>query len=220
MEIKKSYELRQFGNKVVLIGFTLSPSFGYQECKMKVLVEADELVEKEHVLSPNDFFFVLRVGEEFVLCRDVGGYIYISWPCKDYKLLYPDVLFFYQNIWYRWTPEQHGNNEQIGNYVWDDFHNMFVLNQNHPEVPFVLHYYEDGKHKKMACKEFDPLVDELHGINDKYIGATHYDVMKIIDEKGETLWLSIKQELIISPLVARKPEYHFIFSQKPQIATK
>ena len=80
MEIKKNYELHKFGNKIVLLGSGLCPSpTGGSEWKTKVLLEADELIAHSEVrLSANDTFFIMRVGENFAICRDIDGQMYVS----------------------------------------------------------------------------------------------------------------------------------------------
>lgn len=220
MEVKKCYELRQLGNKVVLIGFTLSPCFGTTECRMNVLLEADELIEKsQYRISDNDYFFLLRVDKKFVLCRIIANQIYVSPPFEEYKYLHPDLLIL-QDVWMKWMPTERESMLPLGNYIWDNFPIMFAYRQNNVEASTILSYYEDGMLKRMECKKFMRLDDKLKGINSTMFSNPHYDVLSLVDMKGRTLWLSIEHE--IGPLCAcsgqykpRSVKYHFIFSLKP-----
>jgi len=207
MEIKKSYELRQIDDKVVIVGYCASPLKVWQECNMVVRLVADELVEKsEQRLSASDSIFVMRVGEEFVICRDVKGKLHISPKCSEFRLVHNDILFFYHS-WYLWTPfdeENYCTQEALGAPVLEGFYELFLLKHDpiiHEGSPYTLNYYEDGSLVSMKCENFMQTAKNwqeaecVPPVGSFTYNRTYCNIALIVDENGKQFWLSIKEEL-------------------------
>lgn len=206
MEIKKSYELRQIDDKVVVLGYCASPLNIWQECNMVVRLVADELVEKsEQRISANDSIFVMRVGKEFVICRDIRGKLYISPPCIEFRLVHNDVILL-SDSWYLWTPleEESGHpTEDLGTQFWNYFYEMFLYRHTHIHEgpPYVLKYYEDGSLVRMKCEHFIQMAKNqqdaecIPPAGSFAYERTYCNVARVVDEKGKVLWLSIKEEI-------------------------
>lgn len=206
MEIKKSYELRQIDDKIVVLGYCASPLKVWQECNMVVRLVADELIEKsEQRISDDDSIFVMRVGEEFVICRDVKGKLHISPKCSEFRVVHNDVILL-SDSWYLWTPwdeERDCAIEDLGTEVLEGFYELFLYRHTyiHEGPPFVLKYYEDGSLVRMKCENFMQTAKNwqeaecIPPFGSFAYERTYCNVARVVDEKGKVLWLSIKEEI-------------------------
>lgn len=228
MEIKKSYELRQIDDKVVVLAYCASPLKVWQECNMVVRLVADELIEKsEQRISANDSIFVMRVGKEFVICRDIKGRLYISPPCIEFRLVHNDVLLL-SDSWYLWTPwdeERDCAIEDLGTEVLEGFYEMFLYRHTYiyEGPPYILKYYENGSLVRMKCKHFLHMAENwqeaecIPPLGLFVTERTFCNIARVVDEKGKVLWLSIKEELEADCSSSHefrgyKHIYHYLFT--------
>jgi hypothetical protein len=212
MKIEKNYELRRCGNKLVLRRLCLSQSY-----EMKTVLVADELVDNEK--SVNGYpFFVLRKGNEFVLCWEICDELQISEPCCKYLVHGHDILFQKESVraWYMWSASS--NEPILLGFPIGSFMELFV---KHIDTGFMLYYYEDGAWCSKTCFEYE-LLDDTIKPEVAFSNKMFSNVLKIKTEEGE-LYLSIKKEFgrryhymgVHGPDFTQSVSYKFIFSNEP-----
>jgi len=199
MEIKKSYELRQVGPKIVLLMMN-APDY-----QLKARLCADETVSRYHgVVVPekvgSDQFFVLRNGETFSLCWEKHNTLEFIEGCTDFRVLEDTLLFEKDNLWYWWISAASAEQKHPLGIDLNLLGNAFILSDKNA---YLFIYFEDGAHMKCKrCLSYEVLSPEL--LSNSFLHEELFpDVLKIITADEGALYVSIKKK--------KGPVYHHMY---------
>lgn len=186
MELKKDYELRRYGSKIILR--QIDPA----TYDFKTIMVADELIEEKQ-----KHLFVLKNQDYCALFRERNNQLFSVRKCRDYKIE-ADRILVLMDIWYWWTDEfeltplgrQLGKNDLI-----------FVLRA---EEKFVLSYFSEGEFVQIKGVNIEELAA-------KEIFCLEADVAKIETEQGwKFISILSRREAVYYPGM-RFSEYRTVF---------
>lgn len=214
MEIKKSYELRQVGEQLVLRMMS-APDF-----EMKKVLTADELVavkyENGNPLTKigNTPFFVLRQGETFVLCWEKRNKLQIVTDCQKYAVFEDTLLLERDNVWYWWIAASDADQlYPLGKKIFA-IGPAFILQDG--EAMLFLYFEGGAKLQTKRCFGYEVLAKEMR-VTDLLHTELFVDVLKLDTAEGEQ-FLSIEKKT--GPSYAHmggidkgKVTYHFKFAK-------
>lgn len=194
MEIKKDYELRKCGSKIV-VRQLVPPAYEF-----KTLLVADEQIS-----SPRADLIVLKAEGHYAFLREKDDRLCSVRGCRDYDLKGSNILVL-QDIWYWWTEDFKllPLGDPVGEGHW-----AFIRKE---QDQFVLSFFSEEKFKQVNGTDFQAL-------DGKKIFCLQADVAKMkID--GVCRYLCIASQTKRRPFLKTKlPEYQdvckVIFSPVP-----
>ena len=160
-EIKKDYELRNVGNKIVLRQMC-APTY-----EMKTILVADEILDVKGGL------FVLKYNERFFcLCREdeKNHCLYVRTAVDDYQLWGEGFLYAQNGTWHLWQDDFQV--KILGKIVGNLF---FALKQ--PNKTYLLNYFQGAKLFQKECLNYQKS-------ESKNFGGLEADILKIQLEDG------------------------------------
>ena len=216
MEIKKSYELRQVGPKIVLL-MMHAPDYQF-----KVLLKADKLLSS---FDGNDIpqklgtgqFFVLQTGRTYALCWERHDTLEFIEGCADFKIFEDTLLFCKAGCWYWWNASVSAEEKHPLGTDLNLFHQAFIQADKNA---YLLMYFEDGTNLKCKrCLSYEVLDSNL--LTHTFLSHELYsDVLKIVTADEGTLYVSIEKEKGPSyrhmhGTTEGRVTYRFLFNKEP-----
>jgi len=193
MEIKKSYELRQVGNQLVLRQMA-APDF-----EMNVVLTADELVlSKDGNELPsrvsNMPFFVLRQGDLFVLCWEKNFQLQTVTQCHDFCIFGETLLIKKEDdIWYWWTSVD-GKDQlyELGKKVLSIGPAFMLFDQT--DNTFFFMYFEDETNLKSKHCLFYEVLQKKEIYPNSFLNEELFPDVLRLDTKEGSLFVSITKK--------------------------
>ena len=147
-EIKKDYELRKVGNKIVLRQMCAP------EYEMKTILAADE------ILDISDKVFALKYNEKFFcLCREdkKGHFLHMVTVVEKYEILGEQILYSQNGTWHLWQDDFQvkilGTALDLGCF-------LFVLKMFEGKLwngKYIFSYFQNGKLCQKECSDYQKL---------------------------------------------------------------
>lgn len=205
MKIKKCYELRRAGEKIILRHLAV-PDY-----EMKTVLVADEiLVIDDFKTEEYVELFILKYGEKFALCFGRENMLSVVKDCDDYYCRNNNLFYCIDNVWSVLTSDLSA--KTLGNRINKDW-DIFVEEQ---EEGMFINYYSKDLLFSVPCLDYEVLAG--YGIEDLPL-----DIIKLKTKDGD-LFMSLRVRPIpvyASTLYAKprvlptiKMETEVIFSEK------
>ncbi len=202
-EIKKDYELRKVGNKIVLRQMSI-PDY-----EMKTTLVADE------ILDVSDNVFALKYNEKFFcLCREdkKGHLLHTVSIVEKYEILGEQIVYSQNGTWHLWQEDFHvkilGKAEDLNNF-------LFVLKVFEGKLwsgKYIFSYFQNGKLCQKECSDYEKLASQS-------AQGLEADIMKIRLKDGWRFVSCMRRCKMSEHLGMKIPESTFetkiIFTESP-----
>ena len=202
-EIKKDYELRKVGNKIVLRQMS-APDY-----EMKTVLAAEE------ILDISDKVFALKYNEKFFcLCREdkEGHLLHTMSVVEKYEILGEQILYSQNGTWHLWQEDFAvkilGKAEDLNNF-------LFVLKVFEGKLwsgKYLFSYFQNEKFCQKECSDYEKLVSQS-------AQGLEADIMKIRLKSGWRFVSCMRRRKMSEHLGMKLPESTFetkiIFTESP-----
>ena len=202
-EIKKDYELRKVGNKIVLRQMS-APDY-----EMKTVLAAEE------ILDISDKVFALKYNEKFFcLCREdkEGHLLHTMSVVEKYEILGEQILYSQNGTWHLWQEDFAvkilGKAEDLNNF-------LFVLKVFEGKLwsgKYLFSYFQNEKLCQKECSDYEKLVSQS-------AQGLEADIMKIRLKSGWRFVSCMRRRKMSEHLGMKLPESTFetkiIFTESP-----
>lgn len=202
-EIKKDYELRKVGNKIVLLQMKV-PDY-----EMKTILVADEVLDisnKAFALKYNEKFFCLcREDKKGHCLREVIG-------VEKYEILGEQILYSQNGTWHLWQEDFQikilGNAVDLGGL-------LFVIKLFDGKIwngKYIFNYFQNDKLCQKECLDYQKLESQR-------AQGLEVDIMKIRLKDGWRFVSCMRRRKMSEHLGMKIPESTFetkiVFTESP-----
>ncbi len=214
--MKKSYELYDVGNKVVLRQL-VEPDY-----EMKTVLVADSLVSvkdanQRDLSSIADLpFFILKKEDFYFIFWERFKCLQCAPECEAFQLIDGNVLLKKEGCWY-WWPADAGVSalHPLGKQI-SALGRLFLFKQNRE---YLFNYIEGGEVKTRSCYHYDVLNVDFQEHEEKEV-ELFPDLLRLSNEDGD-LFVSVERTTEVIKVRGNKIYLHFYaFQFKNESAEK